>query len=85
MERHFGVLFTLATQCHVGRAARSLSLFTEASYSLRLGGLCPDQSSVIDSEADLRHRTSILGNGREPREVGPRHIPGSRSVFGLLS
>jgi len=42
---------------------------------------CPDRSSVMDSEADLRHRAPVLGNGRGPREVGPRHIPGSRSVF----
>jgi len=81
MERHFGVLFTLATQCHVGRAARSLSLFTETSYSSRLGGLCHDQSSVMDSEDDLRYRAPGLGNGREPRDVGPRHIRGRWSVF----
>ena len=33
---------------------------------------CSDQSSVINSETDLRHRASMLGNGRGPREVGPR-------------
>jgi len=81
MGCHFGVLFTPVTQCHIGRAARSLSLFTEASYNSRLGGLCPDQSSVTDSEADLRHRAPVPGDGREPREVGTRHIPGSWSVF----
>jgi len=35
----------------------------------------------MDSEADLRHRTPVLGNRRGAREVGPRGIPRSRSVF----
>ncbi len=42
---------------------------------------CPDRSSVMDSQADLRHRAPVLGNGRGLREVGPRHIPGNQSVF----
>ena len=45
------------TQCHVGRLGRSLSLFAETSYNSRLGGLCTDQSSVIDANEDLRHQS----------------------------
>jgi len=33
---------------------------------------CLDRSSNIDLEADLRHRVLMLGNGRGPREGGPR-------------
>ena len=72
VTRRIDVLFTPVTQRHVGRPVRSLSLFAETSYSPRLGGLCPDQSSVIDPGTDLRHRTPMLGNGRGPRKVGPR-------------
>ena len=72
MRYHFDALFTPVTQCHVGRPARPHSLFIETSYSSRLGGLCPDQSSVINPETDLRHRAPMLGDGRGPREGGPR-------------
>ena len=73
MRCHFDVLFTPVTKLHVGLAMRSHSLFAEASYSSRLGGLCPDQSSVIDSETDLRHRALMYGKGRGSLKVGPKH------------
>jgi len=62
MRCHVGVLFTPVIQCHVGRAARSLSLVTKTSFSSRLGVLCLDRSSIINSEADLRHHAPMLGN-----------------------
>jgi len=65
-RRRIGVLFTPVTQRHVGRPTRSLSLFTETSYSSRLGGLCPDHSSIFDPVTDLKHRTPMLGNERGP-------------------
>ena len=34
--------------------------------------ICPDQSLVINSEADLKHHALMLGNGRGPHEVGPK-------------
>jgi len=71
MRCHFNALFTPVTQCQIGRPVRPHSLFTETSYNSRLGGLCPDQSSIIDPETDLRHRAPMLVNGRGPREVGP--------------
>jgi len=79
---HFGVLFTPVTQCHVGRPMRSPSLFSEISYSLRLGGLCPDQSSIIDLETDLRHRALTLGDGRGSRGGPQTHLLGACLVFG---
>jgi len=71
MRYHLGALFTPDTQCHVGRPVQPLSLFTKTSYSSRLGGLSPDQSSVINPETDLKHRAPMLGVGRWPRDVGP--------------
>jgi len=44
----------------------------EREYERRTYGNCPDQSSVLSLEADLRHHAPMLGNGRGPREVGPR-------------
>jgi len=33
---------------------------------------CPDQSSIIDPETDLRHRALMYGNERGSLKVGPR-------------
>ena len=73
---HFGALFTSYHQCHVGLQGRSLSLFTEASYNLRLGGFCTDQSLVIDAregpqtsapEKDIEHQCLIVMVGHVRR------------------
>ena len=35
--------------------------------------MCPDQSSVIDSEADLRQLVPVNGKERGSLKVGPKH------------
>ena len=60
------------TQCHVGRPARSLSLFAETSYSSRLGACFPTGPRSSTPLTDLRHRTPMPDSGRGPHKVGPK-------------
>jgi len=44
---------------------------------------CPDQSSAIDPETDLRHDAPMLGNGRGPREGSQTHLLENWLIFDI--
>ena len=83
MRCHFGALFTPVTQCHIGRPVRPHSLFTKTSYNSRLGGLCHDQSSVIDPEtdSDIVHRCLLMEGGHV--RWAQTHLPENWLVFDI--
>ena len=65
MRCHFGVLFTPVTQHHVGRPARSLSLFTDTSYRSRLGP-CVSTSRRSPTQrltSDILHQCLVRKGG----------------------